>query len=161
MGQVTLSATETTSWRQIPWSSDGQSHRSITSKLATPTAPSCMDNIIYIRWSSRRQEPGCDAPVGNHSITRRSGTRRFHPPGARSQYRTPGTVAQAMAAWWHAPLVKTDGHNKRKQNADNTKEKMSFHKRPFISITSHEEYLLFSPANHLFSRQICISLILA
>ena len=81
-------------------------------------------------------------------------------PGARSHYRTPGTVALAMAAWWHAPLVKTDGHNKLKQNSDNTKEKMSFHKRPFIFITSHGEYMLFSPANHLFSRQICIILTL-
>ena len=108
-----------------------QSHRSTTPKLATPTAPPCMDNIIHTLWSSRRHEPGCDAPVGNHSITRRSGTRSFiqgwpvdrWAPGARSHYRTPETVAPAMAAWWHAPLVRTDGHNKRKQNSDNPKGK--------------------------------------
>ena len=41
-------------------------HRSITPKFVTPTALPCIDNIIYIiytRWSSRRYELGCDAPV--------------------------------------------------------------------------------------------------
>ena len=69
-----------------------QSHRSTTPKLATPTAPPCMDNIIHTLWSSRGHEPGCDAPVGNHSITRGSGTRRFHPRVAGRQVSPRGQV---------------------------------------------------------------------
>ena len=39
-------------------------HRSGTPKFVTPTAPSCIDNIIYTRQSSGRYELGCDAPMG-------------------------------------------------------------------------------------------------
>ena len=56
------------------WLSDDYNHRSSTPKFVTPTALSCNDNswrsttlspstIIYVRWSSRRYELGCDTPV--------------------------------------------------------------------------------------------------
>ena len=38
-------------------------HRSITPRFVTPTVLSFIDNIIHTRWSSRRYELGCDAPV--------------------------------------------------------------------------------------------------
>ena len=42
----------------VPW--HPPDHGSITTKFVTPTAPSC---IIYTRWSSRRYELECDAPM--------------------------------------------------------------------------------------------------
>ena len=43
----------------IPATNNGHTHRSMTPKSLTPTAPSCIDDIIYTIWSNRNKGLGC------------------------------------------------------------------------------------------------------
>ena len=80
-------------------------HRSITPKFVTPTALSCIDNIIYTRWSSRRYELGCDTPVASPRLRQLStgpSGRHVHVAAVRSSPAMPTIfISRAIQMQWN------------------------------------------------------------